>query len=260
MERVQLIHWNVDEAKERAQRLAATGYEVDYRISGGSAFVSEMGKNPPAAVVIDLARLPSQGRDMALLLRKTKATRHVPLIFIGGPPVKVARIKELLPDAVYTSWERIGNALPEAITNPPVDPVVPASQFAAYAGKPLIDKLGIQTNSVVGLVSAPPDFGNTLGTLPEGAELREGPSGECDLFIWFTRSRAELEEGLPQMVDLAGQGPLWIAWPKKASRMTTDLTQQQVRDAGLAAGLVDYKICSIDKTWSGLLFTRRKPE
>ena len=259
-ERVQLIHWNAEEAKERAQRLAAAGYEVDHELSGGSAFVREMGQNPPAAVVIDLVRLPSQGRDLALLLRKTKATRHVPLVFLGGAPEKVARIKELLPDATYASWERIGDAVAEAIANPPVDPVTPESQFAAYAGKPLVEKLGIGADSVVGLLSAPPDFRKTLGDLPEGTQVREGASGDCDLFLWFARSRAELEEGVQQMVDLAAQGPVWIAWPKRASRMASDLTQQQVREVGLAADLVDYKICSIDKTWSGLLFTRRKPE
>lgn len=260
MERVQLIHWNADEARERAQRLRAIGYEVKHKISGGSAFLREMGKNPPSAVAIDLARLPSQGRDIALLIRKTKATRDLPLVFIGGVPEKVARIKELLPDAVYTSWEGVGEALADAIANPPIDPVTPESQFAAYAGKSLVEKLGIRADSVVGLLSAPPDFRETLEDLPEGAQLRERASGECNLFLWFVRSRAALGEGVLRMVDLAEQGPVWIAWPKKASRMATDLTQQQVREVGLDAGLVDYKICSIDKTWSGLLFTRRKPE
>lgn len=258
--RVQLIHWNAEEAKERAERLRTFGYEVDHEIAGGQAFLREMGKNPPAAVVIDLARLPSQGRDLALLIRKTKATRDVPLVFIGGVPEKVARIEELLPDAAYTSWEGIGDALSEAIANPPVDPVVPTSQFAAYAGKPLVEKLGIRADSVVGLVSAPPGFQKTLGVLPDGAQLDEQASGECNLFLWFVRSRAELDRDVQQMVSLAEDGPLWIAWPKRASRMATDLTQQQVREVGLAAGLVDYKICSMDKTWSGLLFTRRKAE
>jgi CheY-like chemotaxis protein len=259
-ERVQLIHWNADEAKERAERLRALGYEVDHEISGGSAFLREMGKNSPVAVVIDLARLPSQGRDMALLIRKTKATRDLPLVFIGGVAEKVDRMKELLPDAVYTSWEGIGDALADAVANPPVDPVVPESQFAAYAGKPLTEKLGIRGDSVVGLVSAPPGFPKTLGVLPDGAQLNEQASGECNLFLWFVRSRAELDRDVQQMVSLAEHGPLWIAWPKRASSMATDLTQQQVREVGLAAGLVDYKICAIDKTWSWLLFTRRKPE
>jgi hypothetical protein len=65
---------------------------------------------------------------------------------------------------------------------------------------------------------------------------------------------------MARMATLAENGPLWIAWPKRASGAATDLTQQRVREIGLAAGLVDYKICSIDETWSGLLFTRRRSE
>jgi hypothetical protein len=67
-------------------------------------------------------------------------------------------------------------------------------------------------------------------------------------------------EDLECMVPLAELAPLWIAWPKRASGRTTDLTLQEVRKAGLAVGLVDYRMCSIDKTWSGLLFTKRRPE
>jgi hypothetical protein len=113
---------------------------------------------------------------------------------------------------------------------------------------------------MVGLVAAPEGFTGRLGELPEGAQLRERANSECDLFICFARSREELDTGMKQIVALVEHGPLWIAWPKRASRMRTDLTQQQVREVGLSAGLVDYKICSIDETWSGLLFTRRKPK
>jgi hypothetical protein len=63
---------------------------------------------------------------------------------------------------------------------------------------------------------------------------------------------------MSRLAILVGKDPLWIAWPKKASGIVTDLTQQRVREAGLNAGMVDFKVCSIDKTWSGLLFTRRK--
>jgi hypothetical protein len=255
-----LIHWNSEEAEERAERIRETGYDVNYQMSGGSTFVRELAANPPAAVVIDLSRLPSQGRDIALLIRKHKATQRVPLVFVEGVLEKVERIKELLPDAVFTSWERIGESLEEAIGNPPLDPVVPQSQFAAYAGRSVIDKLGIKAEAVVGLVAAPERFIEELGELPEGATFREPASNDCDLFIYFVRSREELDGEIGRMVVLAEHGPVWIAWPKKASGMGSDLTQQLVREVGLAAGLVDYKICSIDKIWSGLLFTRRKPK
>ena len=80
------------------------------------------------------------------------------------------------------------------------------------------------------------------------------------LAVWFLRSCAELEEGLARAIEaIEERGGLWMAWPKRASGVATDLTQQAVREAGLAAGLVDYKVAAIDNTWSGLLFTRRKP-
>jgi hypothetical protein len=260
MERVQLIHWNAKEAAERADRIRVLGYGVEHDLVGGSAFVRRLGSNPPAAIVIDLSRLPSQGRDLALLLRKRKATRQVPLVFVGGDAAKVARVKELLPDAVYTTWARIGDALEGAVANPPKDPVVPESQSAAYAGKPLCEKLGIKEHMSVGLANAPEGFQATLGDLPAGVQVHPRVDEAYDLTIWFTRSGDELERGIAEMVAHAEPGALWIAWPKRASRLRTDLTQQRVREVGLAAGLVDYKICAIDRTWSGLLFTKRRSE
>jgi CheY-like chemotaxis protein len=256
--RVCLIHWNAAERKERAERLVAAGYEVDAQMPGGPALFRELAQNPPAAVLIDLSRLPSQGRDIAMAIRKRKGTRYLPLVLVGGDPDKVARIRALLPDAVYTFWGEIGSALPKAIARPPRDPVVPVSVFDGYAGKALPDKLGIKAHLVLALVDAPQGFDRTLGGLPEGVVIRENTDTASDLTIWFVRSRKGLGQGMSQMAARTDVGPLWIAWPKKASGVASDLSQQVVREAGLAAGLVDYKVCSIDETWSGLLFTRRK--
>jgi hypothetical protein len=258
MVRVRLIHWKAEEAETRAARLRALGHEVEAELPAGPAFFRLLRQNPPDAVVIDLGRLPSQGRDMGLTLRKYQDTRHVLLVYVGGPPAKVARIQELLPDAVYTTWDEIGQALEEAIAHPPEEPVVPGSVFDAYAGTPLPQKLGIKAGAAIGLAGAPEGFAATLGALPEGAVLHDGAGGRRDLILWFVRSQEELADGLAAMVTRAGRCPVWIAWPKKASGVATDLSQQVVRQTGLAAGLVDYKICAIDKTWSALLFTRRK--
>jgi len=258
--RIQLIHWNAAEAAERAERLRALGYDVACDLPSGPTFIRALAHDPPVAVVIDLSRLPSQGRDMAVNLRIQGGTRRVPLVFVGGDPAKVARIRDLLPDAAYTTWDAIGAVLVGAIAAPPADPVVPGSAFAAYAGKPLAEKLGIKADSTVTLAGAPPDFREVLGQLPARADLTSFDSltGPADLTIWFVRSTGELERGMVGMAAWVGQRALWIAWPKKGSALATDLSQQQVRDAGLAAGLVDYKICAIDDTWSALLFRWRK--
>ena len=257
--RVCLIHWNASEVQERAQRLTRLGYDVVCESRGGPEFLRALRRDPPLAVVIDLSRLPSQGRDAGVALRQTQAARNVPLVFVGGGPEKVTRIRELLPDAVFTSWEHIGSAVQHAVAQPPDQPAAPESVFAAYAGRPLVQKLGIKPGSCVALVGAPRGFQQTLGQLPEGAVLCKQGRRPCDVTLWFVRSRDELQRGMERMVGEIRHGALWIAWPKKTTPLAADVSQPDVRAAGLAAGLVDYKICSIDATWSGLLFTRRRP-
>ncbi len=130
--------------------------------------------------------------------------------------------------------------------------------MAGYSGAPLPKKLGIKPDAVVVLVGAPSDFETTLGTLPEGVVLRRRAAGRPDLVVWFVKSLRDLERRVERIGRLADGHGLWIAWPKKASGVKTDVKESDVRRAGLGTGLVDYKICAIDDTWSGLKFARRK--
>ena len=255
---VKLIHWKSEEIDERTTILEAAGYDVDSNLPGGSQFFRQLGEKPPSAIVIDLSRLPSQGRDFALLIRKRKTSRHIPLVFVGGAPQKVDPIKQLIPDASYTSWDEIDLTLEQAIANPPAEPVVHESTFAGYAGKPLPDKLGIKAGMTIVLVHPPQEFAETLGKLPDGTQVQNTRMGGIDLTIWFCRSTSDLNSNLEHIVAQAKSGPVWIAWPKKKSGVRSDLTQQFVRQTGLDNNLVDYKICSIDETWSGLLFKYRE--
>ena len=256
MSRVRLIHSNAAESEAGAAKLGAAGYDVAHGPLDPASYRALMQK-PPAAVVIDLSRAPAMGRDLALALRKQKTTRHVPLVFVDGEDNKVAAIRELLPDAVYTTWSRIRGALKRVIARPPADPVVPDSVFAAYAGTPLPKKLGIKAGSVVAVIGAPKGFEKTLGKLPKRATLRTGARGKCDLAILFTKTRKDLERRVDRMGKFAGKDGLWIVWPKKASGIASDLSQTVVRRIGEASGLVDYKVCKVDDTWTGLRFTRR---
>ena len=257
MNSIRLIHWNAEEAEERSSRLSAAGYEADFGPITPK-ILRAMRSSLPAAVVIDLSRLPSQGRDVALTIRKNAGTRGVPIVFVDGNPEKVEGVKRHLPDATYTTWKGIKGALKTAISSAPVDPVVPESAMAGYSGTPLLKKLGIKPGLTVSLVKPPDDFDKTLGELPEGVTVRKGIRGKANLTIWFVRSLKDLMAGLPKMVPRSEDAGLWIAWPKKASGVQTDVTQNDVRREGLAAGMVDFKICSIDETWSGLKFTLRK--
>jgi len=253
-----LIHWNAAEAQERLAELRKHGFVASWK-QYSPAVWKELQAAPPAAILIDLTRIPSHGRDVAMSVRSTKKTRHLPIIFVEGDPTKVEKIRSQLPDAVYATWRGIKGAIKKAIANPPVDPVVPISSLAGYSGTPLPQKLGIKPQMTVILVNAPEDFEKTLGKLPEGATLRRQLRGASELIIWFAKSQSELERQLKSVLKcLTERGGLWIACPKKTSGLKSDLTPQLVREFGLARGLVDHKIAAIDDTWSGLRFVRRK--
>jgi CheY-like chemotaxis protein len=255
--RIRLIHWKEPEALERASILQQAGYEVDARLAN-PALLKELRQSPPAAVIIDLTRLPSQGRDVAVQLRGFKSMRAVPFVFIEGEADKTNRVRELLPDSVFTSWENVLEDLKGTLEHPPILSTIPTSSFAAYAGAPVCQKLGIKPGSMVGMVDAPDDFNRSLGQVPEGAILQDHADLGCTLVLWFVRSSQTLEEQIGQMRDMTGKDGLWILWPKLGSGITTDVSQTLVRNTGLANGLVDYKICAVDATWSGLRFAKRK--
>lgn len=258
MSRIRLIHWNFEESKERAKRLESLDYEVIYKIPNGPDLLRDLRNDPPDVVIIDLSRLPSQGRDIALVIRHQKTTRYLPLVFVEGETEKVKRVQEHLPEAIYTKWNNIDGALKRAMAHPPKDPVVPLSRMAGYSGAPLVKKLGIKVDSIVVLINAPKDFEKLLGKLPEGVRLTRKNSGFRDITIWFVKQTKELDDYIIEIAKKVEKGCLWIVWPKKTSGVLSDLKQNNVRKVGLASGLVDYKICSVDKTWSGLLFSRRK--
>ena len=256
--RVRLVHWKAAEAPERIERLRSAGFEATYRPLDTLDDMKALAADPGDAVVIDLGRLPSHGREMGVYLRGRKSSRGTPLLFVGGQPDKVQRTRDVLPDAAFTSWSDVGEALGNAIAEAPATPHVPSSGFQAYSSTPLVSKLGIRAGYAVFLVDAPDGFEETLGALPDGVTLHERPEDPCRLAIWFVRSRGNIVERLDEVLrGVAENGSLWMAWPKKASGVPSDLTQVVVRDTGLEMGLVDYKICSIDGTWSGLLFTRK---
>jgi CheY-like chemotaxis protein len=257
MARVLVVHWNEAEAAERAARLRKAGHRAQAHWREQSEGLREVRAKPPDCVVIDLGRLPSHGRAVGTWLRQTRATRHVPLVFVAGDAEKTARVRELLPDAEYTTWRGIRGALSRALRAGPAAPIVPGT-MAGYSGTPLPRKLGLKPRSRVALVGAPPGFETTLGELPEGAVLRRGTRSRADVVLLFARTRAALARCFEAATRaVADGGRLWIVWPKQTSTLSGDLTQAEVRARGLARGWVDFKICAVDADWSGLCFSRR---
>ena len=256
---VLLVHWNSKEAEERAGTLRAAGHEVVVLSTPAGDDLRALLDEPLEAAVIDLRRVPSQGRDVGVFLRGRKATRRLPLVFVEGDPEKTAGVRKLLPDAVFTPWSRVCAALKSALAAaPPATPVVPQS-LSGYSGKPLATKLGVRAGATVALLGAPEGFARLLEPLPEGARIVSRAGTAADVVVLFLRSRAELGRKFAAAAKRAADGGrLWLAWPKKASGTATDLAQGDVRAFGLAAGWVDYKIAALDPTWSGLCFARRR--
>ena len=257
MKHVHIFQKDTVEAQERVRELRVLGYKVTHGpISPG--VLKKLREEPPAAVLIDLSRAPSMGRDVGIYIRHYRVTRSIPIVFFGGEPDKVSQIKEHLPDAEFTDRHRIRTALKRAISRPPTAPVKPQSLLAGYSRTPLVKKLGIKAEFSVVLIDAPHDFQKSLGKMPQGVVMKQRLTRRNDMVVWFVRSRKALEQRMSKVADFVKQGGLWIVWPKRTSRIPSDLSQKHVRAVGLNAGLVDYKVCAIDETWSGLKFALRK--
>jgi hypothetical protein len=131
--------------------------------------------------------------------------------------------------------------------------------MAGYSGTPLPKKLGIKQLTRFATKHAPADFAAVLGELPPGAEWRKQVRQGLDVVVAFYTSRTSMVREWPKLTaSVAPNGTVWIAWPKRASKVATDITEDVLRDELLPTGWVDNKVCAIDDTWSGLRFALRR--
>jgi Protein of unknown function (DUF3052) len=130
---------------------------------------------------------------------------------------------------------------------------------AGYSGTPLAKKLGIKVGARVAFLDAPDGFDETVAPLPDGVDVARKAGPGLDVVVFFTRARGELEERIEELrAAIAPAGGLWVGWPKRASGVETDVTEDVVREVALPLGLVDNKVCAIDETWSGLRLVIRR--
>ncbi len=127
--------------------------------------------------------------------------------------------------------------------------------MAGYSGTPLIQKLGLKRGFQLLVIHAPKDYFKWLGKLPEDTKVVSGFQKQLDFIHFFAQNRSEYEKQLPKLKKaLAQDGMIWVSWSKIASKVPTDVTEKVVRDTALRNGLVDVKVCAVDRTWSGLKF------
>ncbi|HUL94968.1 MAG TPA: hypothetical protein VLT89_03095 [Usitatibacter sp.] len=130
---------------------------------------------------------------------------------------------------------------------------------AGYSGTPLAAKLGIKAGSKVAVKGAPRNYRELLAPVPAGVTFGARASSATDVVHIFSAARGELASELPRLLaSLRPDAAIWVSWPKKASKVPTDVTEDTIRGVALPLGLVDVKVCAADETWSGLKLVVRK--
>ncbi|MBB5340291.1 DUF3052 family protein [Tunturiibacter gelidoferens] len=249
MKTVKLLSWHED-ITTKAASLKRRGLKIDAApLIRNSGVVGELAHLDPAALVLDLDKLPSRSRS-------SKSAHHIPILFAGGLPEKTERIRAENPDASYAAWSEAPSALTALLLHPPATlAIAPPRDFSTT---PLPKRLGINSSMEVALIAAPDGFEELLGDLPEKTTLLSRLRPTASLALCFIRSLADLVSTLDLLkLRLPRQASVWIVHPKRTGKHHVDFNQNHVRDESLAAGLVDYKVCSIDSDWSALKFAWR---
>ena len=131
--------------------------------------------------------------------------------------------------------------------------------MVGYSGTPLAQKLGIKAESRVALLGGPEGFDAELAPLPPGVRILRRLAPDLDIALLFVTQRRDLERRFPDVAAaITPAGSFWVAWPKRASKVPTDLTEDVLREVGLPQGLVDTKVCAVTEVWSGLRFVWRR--
>jgi hypothetical protein len=131
--------------------------------------------------------------------------------------------------------------------------------MAGYSGTPLAKKLGLKENTRLFAAGAPQNYLKVLHPLPQGVSLAKQVDDKTDIVHIFATQRARLAEALRgTLKKMKPDAAIWVSWPKKASKVETDITEDTIREIALPMGLVDIKVCAVDETWSGLKLVIRK--
>jgi hypothetical protein len=265
---LRLICWNEADTAARATILRLAGYRViaDPPENPGG-MVRYFRELAPDAVVIDLDRLPSHGRELGLSLRASKSTSHLRLVFAGGIPAKIDIVRAAISDAVFTPWDNhVAAAIERAIAQPE-PPRLPSRELPKDTGPGSLErKLDIKPKTHFAIVSVNCNHNRNddawlaelLTSVPEGAVSQRRVDAATTLALFPVATRRDLMHAFEQArAALPPKASLWIVHPKQTSSLASDFNQDDVREAGLAHDFVDYKVCAVDKDWSALKFARR---
>jgi hypothetical protein len=259
---LRLVCWNEADAERHAAELRREGYRVVAEpLANPGGAVRYFREVDPDAVVIDLDRLPSYGRELGMSLRASKSTCHLPLIFAGGLAAKVDPIRAAIPGAIFAAWEDVLAAVRRAMDQPLAPRLLSRELPKATAPGALERKLDIKAQTHFAIVPLTGDgswLSEILTSIPEGSVPQRRLDASTTLALFLVNTRRELIHAFTQArKSLPRNASLWIVHPKQTSSLAGDFNQDDVREAGLSRGFVDYKVCAINKDWSALKFARR---
>src|SRR5665213_1736238 len=163
MARLRVIHWKPAESGALIEACRACGHEVEYDGFPFPVLAKTIRHNQPDALVIDLTRLPSYGREAAMAIRRTKYSRHIPIIFVDGAADKVEAVRKQLPDATFSTRGQLCSRIRDACANPVTNPVAPPSVMERYGSRTKAQKLGIRPGSTVAVIDPPRGYATALG-------------------------------------------------------------------------------------------------
>jgi hypothetical protein len=258
MPTIKLLSWH-DDVKIKAASLKRRGLQIDAApLIKISSVVGELARLSPSVLVLDLDKVPSRSREVVIAIRTSKAARHIPILFAGGVPDKIDRLRTEFPDIKFAPWPEAQHAIAALLQNPPATP--PKIPERDYSATSLSKKLGIREDMRIALLAAPDGFEEILGDLPPKTTLTPRITTVTNLALCFIRSLDDLAATLEILtLRLPRPASAWIIYPKRSGRHRADFNENHVRDQALTAGLVDYKVCSVDADWSALKFAHRKP-
>jgi len=175
---------------------------------------------------------------------------------VAGLRVVLAKAKpKMVERLLKMAWS---HKAPKTLLGTPTKPINTSSPVG-YSGTPLAKKFGIKEDSHVLLVSAPDTFTSLLEPLPESVQFDKTLTDRTDIVIVFSSRKDELKKHLAHFRNrLRSNAMVWVSWPKKASKMPTDITEDTIREVALPLGFVDIKVCAVSEVWSGLKLVVRK--
>jgi len=169
----------------------------------------------------------------------------------------VEEIRGFLPDAVYCGFQKLRSTLGRALLAPPLEATVPVAMMQRYAARSTAQKLGIEAAGVVAVVDAPRDFLAVLGDLPAGVEFTEDERSPAAVVLCFVHDLPSLQARMSELRPRARTAKLWFCW-RKGKAAAGGVSDSSIRATGISLGLVDYKVCSLNQIWSGMLFALRR--